>query len=88
MSGLLGYNPKTIYDSFAGDPLQDQHTLDEYARVGLATEGSMPTSQNLLDNVKAFPEVFTWIKCGYYTLDNHLALLYNKDKFLTKKWLN
>ena len=59
MSGLLGYNPKTIYDSFACDADQDAKTLAEYARVGLATEGSMPTSQNLLDNVKAFPEVFT-----------------------------
>ena len=58
MAGLLGYNPKTIYDSFAGDADQDAKTLAEYARVGLATEGSMPTSQNLLDNVKAYPDMW------------------------------
>ena len=58
MAGLLGYNPKTIYDSFEGDADQDAKTLAEYARVGLATEGSMPTSQNLLDNVKAFPDIW------------------------------
>ena len=58
MAGLLGHNPKTIYDSFAGDADQDAKTLAEYARVGLATEGSMPTSQNLLDNVKAYPDMW------------------------------
>lgn len=51
-------NPKTIYNSFAGDADQDAKTLAEYARVGLATEGSMPTSQNLLDNVKAYPGIW------------------------------
>jgi len=51
-------NPKTIYNSFAGDADQDAKTLAEYARVGLATEGSMPTSQNLLDNVKAHPDIW------------------------------
>ncbi len=58
MAGFLGHNPKTIYDSFAGDADQDAKTLTEYARVGLATEGSMPTSQNLLDNVKAYPDIW------------------------------
>ena len=56
MAGFLGYNPKIIYDSFAGDADQDVKTLAEYARVGLASESSMPTSQNLLDAVKRNPD--------------------------------
>tara|TARA_B100000123_G_scaffold232191_1_gene182088 strand:+ start:291 stop:470 length:180 start_codon:yes stop_codon:yes gene_type:complete len=58
MAGFLGYNPKIIYDSFAGDADQDVKTLAEYARVGLASEGSMPTSQNLLDAVKRDPDIW------------------------------
>ena len=56
MAGVLGHNPKTIYDSFEGDADQDAKTLAEYARVGLASESSMPTSQNLLDAVKRNPD--------------------------------
>ena len=58
MSGFSGYNPKTIYDSFEGDADQDAKTLAEYARVGLGSEGSMPTSQNLLDAVKRDPDIW------------------------------
>ena len=58
MPGFSGYNPKTIYDSFEGDADQDAKTLAEYARVGIGSEGSMPTSQNLLDNVKAYPDIW------------------------------
>ena len=58
MAGFLGYNPKTIYDSFAGDADQDAKTLAEYARVGIGSEGSMPTSQNLLDAVKRDPDIW------------------------------
>ena len=61
MPGFLGYNPKTIYDSFEGDADQDAKTLAEYARVGLASESSMPTSQNLLDAVKRDPDIWDWI---------------------------
>ena len=61
MAGFLGYNPKTIYDSFAKDGDQDAKTLAEYARVGLASESSMPTSQNLLDAVKRDPDIWDWI---------------------------
>ncbi len=61
MAGFLGYNPKIIYDSFAGDADQDVKTLAEYARVGLASEGSMPTSQNLLDAVKRDPDIWDWV---------------------------
>ncbi len=58
MSGFSGYNPKTIYDSFAGDADQDAKTLAEYARVGLGSESSMPTSQNILDAVKRDPDIW------------------------------
>ena len=58
MAGFLGHNPKMIYDSFAGDADQDVKTLAEYARVGLASESSMPTSQNLLDAVKRDPDIW------------------------------
>ena len=61
MAGFLGYNPKIIYDSFAGDADQDAKTLAEYARVGIGSEGSMPTSQNLLDAVKRDPNIWDWI---------------------------
>ena len=61
MAGFLGYNPKTIYDSFTGVADQDAKTLAEYARVGLASESSMPTSQNLLDAVKINPDCWDWI---------------------------
>ena len=58
MSGFTGENPKKIYDSFEGDADQDAKTLAEYARVGIASEGSMPTSQNLLDAVKRDPDIW------------------------------
>ena len=58
MAGFSGHNPKTIYDSFEGDEDQDAKTLVEYARVGIASEGSMPTSQNLLDAVKRDPDIW------------------------------
>ena len=58
MPGISPHNPKTIYDSFAGDADQDAKTLAEYARVGLASESSMPTSQNLLDAVKRDPDIW------------------------------
>ena len=58
MTGSSGYNPKTIYDSFAGDADQDAKTLAEYARVGIGSEGSMPTSQNILDAVKRDPDIW------------------------------
>ena len=58
MAGFSGYNPKTIYDSFVNDADQDAKTLAEYARVGLASESSMPTSQNLLDAVKRDPDIW------------------------------
>ena len=58
MPGFLGYNPKTIYDSFEGDADQDAKTLAEYARVGLGSESSMPTSQNILDAVKRDPDIW------------------------------
>ena len=58
MTGSSGYNPKTIYDSFAGDADQDAKTRAEYARVGIASEGSMPTSQNILDAVKRDPDIW------------------------------
>ena len=61
MPGISPHNPKTIYDSFAGDADQDAKTLAEYARVGLASESSMPTSQNLLDAVKRNPDIWDWI---------------------------
>ncbi len=61
MPGISPHNPKIIYDSFAGDADQDAKTLAEYARVGIGSEGSMPTSQNLLDNVKAYPDIWDWI---------------------------
>lgn len=58
MAGISPHNPKIIYDSFAGDADQDAKTLAEYARVGLASESSMPTSQNLLDAVKRDPDIW------------------------------
>ena len=58
MAGFLGYNPKIIYDSFADDADQDAKTLAEYARVGLASETSVPTSQNVLDAVKRDPDIW------------------------------
>ena len=58
MAGFLGYNPKTIYDSFEGDADQDAKTLAEYARVGIGSEGSFPTSQNVLDAVKRDPDIW------------------------------
>jgi len=58
MAGFSGYNPKTIYDSFANEFDQDAKTLAEYARVGLGSEGSMPTSQNILDAVKRDPDIW------------------------------
>ena len=58
MAGFLEYNPKIIYDSFTGDADQDAKTLAEYARVGIGSEGSMPTSQNLLDAVKRDPDIW------------------------------
>ena len=58
MSGISPHNPKTIYDSFAGDQHQDKKTLEEYARVGIASETSMPTSRNLLDAVKRDPDIW------------------------------
>ena len=58
MAGFLGYNPKTIYDSFVGDADQDAKTLAEYARVGIASTDSMPTSQNVLDAVKRDPDIW------------------------------
>ena len=61
MPGISSHNPKTIYDSFAGDADQDAKTLAEYARVGIASESSMPTSQNLLDAVKRDPNIWDWI---------------------------
>ena len=51
-------NPLTIYNSFAGDPDQDAKTLAEYANVGFGDTTTMPTGQNLLDNVKAHPEIW------------------------------
>ena len=51
-------NPLTIYSSFAGDPEQDSKTLAEYAKVGFGDETTMPTAQNLLDNVKANPDIW------------------------------
>ena len=61
MPGISTHNPKTIYDSFTGYVDQDSKTLAEYARVGLASESSMPTSQNLLDAVKRDPDIWDWI---------------------------
>tara|TARA_B100000508_G_C11398830_1_gene247229 strand:+ start:664 stop:843 length:180 start_codon:yes stop_codon:yes gene_type:complete len=58
MAGFLGHNPKTIYDSFEGDANQDAKTLAEYARVGIGSEGSWPTSQNVLDAVKRDPDIW------------------------------
>ena len=58
MPGISPHNPKMIYDSFEGDADQDSKTLAEYARVGLASESSMPTSQNLLDAVKRDPDIW------------------------------
>ena len=58
MAGFSGYNPKTIYDSFEGDADQDAKTLAEYARVGIGSEGSFPTSQNVLDAVKRDPDIW------------------------------
>ena len=58
MPGISSHNPKKIYDRFAGDADQDAKTLVEYARVGIASEGSMPTSQNLLDAVKRDPDIW------------------------------
>ena len=58
MAGFLGYNPKIIYDSFAGDADQDAKTLAEYARVGIASTDSIPTSQNVLDAVKRDPDIW------------------------------
>ena len=51
-------NPVTIYNSFAGDADQDAKTLAEYAKVGFGDTTTMPTGQNLLDNVKAHPEIW------------------------------
>jgi len=51
-------NPLTIYNSFAGDPDQDTKTLAEYAKEGLGDDTTTPTGQNLLDNVKAYPEIW------------------------------
>ena len=51
-------NPLTIYNSFAGDPDQDAKTLAEYAKVGFGDETTMPTGENLLWNVKAYPEAW------------------------------
>ena len=51
-------NPKEIYDSFAGDSDQDAKTLAEYAKLGFGDETTMPTGENLLWNVKAYPEAW------------------------------
>ena len=51
-------NPKVFYDSFAGDSDQDAKTLAEYSKLGWGDETTMPTSQNILDNVKAYPEIW------------------------------
>ena len=59
-------NPLTIYNSFAGDPDQDAKTLAEYAKVGFGDETTMPTAQNLLDNVKLYPEAWEWLGVHKY----------------------
>ena len=51
-------NPKTIYNSFAGDADQDAKTLAEYAKVGFGDTTTMPTGENILWNVKTHPDIW------------------------------
>ncbi len=55
----MAKNPKTVYEYYTGDPEQDAKTLAEYARIGIATEGSLPSSLNILTDVKENPEGYT-----------------------------